>query len=453
MVQGLLFISIPILTRLLNPDDYGMIAVFMSMVSIFLVLLSLNFQSAVGRKYYEQDDSFGAFIHTNLRFITAFSLSLIGLCLLFSGVISEFFEAPREVLFLALGVSFFSIFSNMYMSYLQASQQSRRYAVLSFIQAASVLALTISLLLFLADRLYLSKMLAQLSVVMVLAVYSLVQFRKVSAHKWDFSQVKYALHLGVPLIPHTLSGFLLSSSDRIIINQLKDAAQTGLYSLAYNVGSLLMIIVGGLNAAWVPILFRNLNEGKYEEIQRKSDLYAMVIIAVAFGLSLFAREVVVVMASAKYYEALGIIPVIVLSSVFIFLYQLCVNYTFYQKRNFLVSINTMTCGGLNVGLNYLFIPRYGYAAAAWTTLASYLLLSILNYMTAARLMKGHMMKFGFKLALLGATVAFYLAWEGVLRLTPVWYTALLIKLFAFALYAILLYWVFGAYSRRGWFHF
>ena len=453
MVQGLAFVSIPILTRMLNPDDYGMIAVFVSMVSIFLVLLSLNFQSSIGRKYYEKDESFGEFVFTNVRFISVFSLFLVGLCAIFSGVISEFFEAPREVLFLALGVSFFSIFSNMYMSYLQASQQSRKYAVLAFIQAASILALTISLLLFLADRLYLSKMLAQLSVVIVLALYSLVQLRKLMKPKWDLTQVKYALHLGVPLIPHTLSGFLLSSSDRIIINQLTSAAQTGLYSLAYNVGSLLMIIIGGLNNAWVPILFRNLNEGKYEEIQRKSDLYALVIIAVAFGLSLFAREVVVVMASPKYYGALAIIPVIVLGSVFIFLYQLCVNYTFYHKKNIFISINTMTCGGINIGLNYLFIPRYGYMAAAWTTLASYLLLFIMNYFTAAKLMKGNMMKFGFKLTLLGATVLFYFACAAVLSLTPEWYLAILVKGLAFGVYALLMYGVVRSYSRHRIFHF
>ena len=400
MVQGLAFVSIPILTRMLNPDDYGMIAVFTSMVAIFSILLGLNFHGSINRKYYEQDDSFGEFIYSTTRFIFLFALAGVGLAVIFSSSITAFFEAPKLVFLLAVGVSFFSIFGNMYFSYLQASMQSRRFAILSFVQAFAILLLGVGLILWMSEKRYLGKLFANLAVVLAFFVFSIFQLRKLEKPKWAVGHVRYAMHLGVPLIPHTLSHFVLSSFDRIIINQLKDAAQAGLYSLAYNVGSLLMVVIGGLNSAWVPILFKNLNEGKYDSIQRKSDIYAVVIIFCGFCISIFAQEVVMVMASPQYYAALHIIPVIVLSSVFIFLYQLCVNYTFYVKKNIWISINTLVCGGLNIGLNYLFIPEYGYSAAAWTTLISYILLFLLNYFTARYFMKENMMKFGFKLAVL-----------------------------------------------------
>ena len=407
MVQGLAFISIPILTRLLNPDDYGMIAVFISMVAIFSILLGLNFQGSINRKFYETDDSFGEFIYSSTRFIFFFALVLASVCVLFSSYISAFFDAPKQVFFMALAVSFLSIFRNIYFSFLQASMQSRRFAILSFIQALAILLLGVGLILWLSEKRYLGKLIANLAVVVAFFVFSIVQLKKLEKPKWAFVHVRYALHLGVPLIPHTLSHFILSSFDRIIINQLKDASQTGLYSLAYNVGSLLMVVVGGLNNAWVPIFFKNLNEGKYDEIQRKSDIYALIIIFCAFSISMFAREVVMVMASPQYYAALHIIPVIVLSSVFIFLYQLCVNYTFYVKKNIWISINTLLCGGLNIGLNYMFIPRYGYTAAAWTTLVSYILLFVLNYITAKYFMREKMMNFGSKIKLLAGAIIMY----------------------------------------------
>ena len=407
MVQGLNFISIPILTRLLVPEDYGLLAVFMALVSVFSILFGLNFQGAVTRKYYEDDDTFGEFIFSSTRFILFFSIAGAGLGLLFSGPIGDYLDAPEKVVFLALGVSFFQVFSSLFFSYLQASQQSRRYAILSFVQSLLTLGIGIGLILWLSRERYLGKMFAQLAVFGVFAGYAIIQMRKLENRRWNFSQVRYAMNIGIPLIPHTLSHFILSSFDRIVINQLKDAVQTGLYSLAYNVGSLLLIVVGALNNAWVPILFKYLNEERYEEIQKKSDIYALVIIFCAFGLSLFAKEIVLVMASPKYYAALNIIPVIVLSSVFIFLYQLCVNYTFYVKKNIWISVNTLGCGGLNIGLNYLFIPKYGYQAAAWTTLVSYILLFVLNYFTAWYFMRKKLMDFGFKLTVLVICTGLY----------------------------------------------
>ncbi|MBN2725418.1 MAG: oligosaccharide flippase family protein [Deltaproteobacteria bacterium] len=407
MVQGLTFLSIPVFTRLLNPDDYGTIAVFTSIVAVFSILLGLNFNGSVTRKYYENDSTFGEFIYSITRFIGVFAFSASLLSLIFSTLLASFFEIPILVFIMAIGVSFFSVFVNMYLSYLQASMQSKRYATISFIQALLILTISICLILWLNEKRYLGKIIAQLLVISVLAIYSLLLLRKLEKPLWDKSHIKYSLKFGVPLIPHTLSHFVLSSFDRIVINQLTNATQTGLYSLAYNVGSILMIIVSGLNNAWVPILFRNLNEAKYNDIQKKSDLYTIVIVYIAFVLALFSREAVMIMASTKYYAALTIIPVIILSTVFIFLYQLCVNYTFYLKKNIWISINTFICGGLNLAMNYVFIPKYGYQAAAWTTLMSYIALFVLNYITARQLMKEKLMNFRFKLFFLALIIAVY----------------------------------------------
>jgi len=439
MVQGLAFLSIPILTRILAPDDYGLIAVFVSIVSIFSILLGLNFHGSISRKYYEEDDSFGEFIYSTTRFVLIFALLGVGLSISFAQVISDFFQAPRIIFLLALGVSFLSIFPSMYLFYLQASMQSRKYAIISFVQSLTILLLSIVLILNLSEDHYLGKIIAQVAVAVIIFFYSLFQLRKLEKRKWNFQQIKYAINLGIPLIPHTLSYFILSSFDRIIINQLKDATQTGLYSLAYNVGSLLMIVIGALNNAWVPILFKNLNEKRYLEIQKKSDVYALIIILCAFWLALFSREMVMAMASPDYYAALHIIPVIVLSSVFIFLYQLCVNYTFYVKKNIWISINTLLCGGLNIGLNYLYIPKYGYKAAAWTTLVSYFLLFVLNYITAWHFMRKRLMNFSFKLALLAGTIGYFLLTVKASEMARSFWSNLFIRVGAGMFYVLAIY--------------
>jgi O-antigen/teichoic acid export membrane protein len=72
---------------------------------------------------------------------------------------------------------------------------------------------------------------------------------------------------------------------------------------------------------------------------------------------------------------------------FFFYYTMYVNYAFYEKKTYLISIFTIIAGGINIGLNYLWIPQYGYSAAAWTTLVSYLILFLLHYLNVRFIIK------------------------------------------------------------------
>jgi O-antigen/teichoic acid export membrane protein len=56
-----------------------------------------------------------------------------------------------------------------------------------------------------------------------------------------------------------------------------------------------------------------------------------------------------------------------------------VNYAFYEKKTKNIAAITIIIGLLNITLNYLLIPHFGYIAAAWTTLISYISLFILHY--------------------------------------------------------------------------
>lgn len=439
MTQGLAFVSIPILTRLLDPDDYGVLSVFTAFVAVFSILLGLNFHGAVSRKYYEKDGTFGPFLFTSHQFIR---LAGLGGLLIFGFVVAplgEFFEVPWIVVLAGLMVSYFTITFNIYLAYLQASLQSRRYAWFSFAQALGILVLGITMILCMDNNRYLGKIAAQTIVGAFFAVLAWRQLRKVWTRQWDWRYVRYALQLGIPLIPHTLSTFILASSDRIIINQLETSWKTGLYSLAYAVGSLILVFITAANNAWVPIFFQHLNAGEHASIQKKSDAYAILVVTLAFLISLFSKEVVMVLASPAYFEALALVPVITLGSVFIFLYQMCVNYTFYLKRNIWISVNTLICGSLNIALNYLFIPRRGYQAAAWTTLASFILLFILNYITARRLMAGKVMGFVFKFVILILSILLYVIYFSSNSSDLVWWKDFCIRVLFFILFLILLF--------------
>ena len=78
-------------------------------------------------------------------------------------------------------------------------------------------------------------------------------------------------------------------------------------------------------------------------------------------------------------DSIQILPVIILSYLFFFLYTMYVQYSFFYKKTYLVALYTLLASVINIFLNYILIPKFGYQIAAWTTVISYFLLFIFHY--------------------------------------------------------------------------
>lgn len=102
--------------------------------------------------------------------------------------------------------------------------------------------------------------------------------------------------------------------------------------------------------------------------------FGLIVIFLVFKKSriLVAPEVIKLLASEPYWEGISIIPPIVLANYVIFMYTLYVNEHYYKKTPY-ISINTIIAAATNLILNYIFIPKYGYVAVAYTTITSYFL--------------------------------------------------------------------------------
>lgn len=101
---------------------------------------------------------------------------------------------------------------------------------------------------------------------------------------------------------------------------------------------------------------------------------------------LFAPEVIKIFAGKNYYEAIYIVPPVALSVYFIFIYSLFSNVEYYFQKTKLIALATSVCAILNLLLNYIFIDLFGYYAAGYTTLISYIFLSVLHYIFYRRLL-------------------------------------------------------------------
>lgn len=386
-VKALGFISLPIITRILTPEDFGIISVYTSFILIFEVIMELNCRGSISRYYYEKNKDFASFFGTIFIFTIFVNLSFIGIFWLARNVFADFFNLNNDILFFAILVSALLVFLNCYLSYLRASKRSGQYSFISVLKSVFVLVISICLMLILKEKKYLGRIYADIFIVLLFAIYSIIRILEVVEFNFKVKYIKYSLLFGVPLIPHSLSGFLLAHFDRVIINQIHGATDTGLYSFAYQIGMIMSVFVVGMNNSWSPIFYGMMRDNANSRIYNLAKKYSKYIYLISIGLVLFANEIVIIMADKKYHSSIHIVPIIIGGYVFLFLYMVYSNYSFYRKKTLLISINTLIAGVVNIVLNYIFIPKYGYVAAAYTTIFSYMLLFVLHFINVKLVLK------------------------------------------------------------------
>jgi len=389
--KGLVFISIPIFTRLMSPEEYGVLSIFLSIISIATIIFSLNFHGAINRYYHEEIKNMGEFITSNLSFIFLFNIILFIIIYIYRIKFSKFINISVNVFTFAIIISILNIPVQMFLSYLQTSKQSKKYFQLTIYKNISTLLLSVLWIYLLNDSRYMGRVYGQFVIYLIFLLIVLYKFFKIGKKRIRIKYIKYSLNFGLPLIPHALSGILLSYFDRLAINQLVGPMNTGLYSFAYNVGMIMNVIVMAMNKAWVPIFYDKFKKNDYSSIDNIVKKYSKYIYISSIFLIFFSREIVMIIADKNYYDSLSIVPIIILSYVLVFFYTLFSNYSFYRKKTFLISIATLGAGLINIVLNYYFIPKYGYEAAAYTTLVSYSFLAIFHFINVKFVLKERML--------------------------------------------------------------
>ena len=217
--KGLAFLSIPILTRLLTTEDYGVLGVFTSISSIFIIIFGLGIRGSVTRYYYEGSKDFNKFLGANIILLSFFGVFLLCGLNIFREQVSSFFDVSSVLFTYATIVAFFSVMFEVYQSYLQASKKSKEYSVLSICKSFFILAFTIGIILELEKEKYLGSIYAQLIIIFIISSYALFRALKIAKINFEKKYLTYSLVFGIPVVFHLISQTILSSFDQIIINQ------------------------------------------------------------------------------------------------------------------------------------------------------------------------------------------------------------------------------------------
>lgn len=385
-----------IITYFLTLEEYGYLSIFNTLVTVFTIIYLLNTHSGVARLQLDERDDWDVLLGSNLLFVCLWiGLLSIGLSS-WSRELYTYFAIPPAVFYWAMIVSALQCTYQYLMIYLSTDQQSERYSKLSVYKRLFSVVGSISLIIMFTDERYLGKVYAEVAVgtffglYCAYALYRLASFR-VFGSPWR-SYLGESLRYALPLIPHTLSRYILGYFDQLQINQISGGADTGRYAFAANVAIFMGFIVTAAGKAWHPIFIDLYQRGQYSEIERLVQPHARRIFLVACVISLYAGDVIYLIVPAQYHAGVPLIPIILLGYVCVFLYTLYFQYSSYRKRTELISIATLLAGTLNIALNAYFIPTYGYQAAAYTTFFSYFTLLSLHYINARFILRAHVLE-------------------------------------------------------------
>lgn len=377
--KGILVIAVPIYTRLLSTEQYGSYSVILSWMEIFEIIVTFRIAYggyAVGLTKFEKDKAaYTASLQSLSILITTIFLIIY---LVFANIINSLTEMDTvttltifAILYAMPAIQFWTVRKRMEYKYL---------SVLFITLLSSFLCVLLGTLSALFGR---QKDLAIIiSRAFVQNIIGLAIIISTYHHKFVIFRSQYwkrTLRFNVPLLPHYLSTVLLHSSDKIIIKNLVGEAQAGIYGVAYTASVCMQLFSTSINQALQPWFFQKVRDNKLEGIYKIINAILILVAGLNLILIALAPEVIMLLAPAEYYEAIWVIPPLAGSVVVMFAYQYFVNVEFYFEESRMTAIASVGAAILNIMLNYMLIPVFGYIAAGYTTLISYLTFGIAHY--------------------------------------------------------------------------
>lgn len=383
LVKALGFITIPIFTRLLTHAEFGVYNNYLSWLAVMTIVVTLSLDATLisAKRDYPND----------LRNYTFSMVVLSQISAVIWLVLSNSFMSLLETVSALDAIYVNCIF--VYLLFLPAITLVQtwerfiyRYKVtvaLSLAMSIGIALLSVALALLMPN--HLEGVIVGRTIPVVLLGGSIFLWFIVKKSVINVSYWRYALPIAWPFIPHLLAMTLLGAMNKIFIIQMCGADANALYSLAYSCGLIVALFVTSLNSAFSPWLGDKLTERNYDRIRRVSRPYIVLFAIFAFISTLIAPEVLLLMGGASYLPAMYVIPPIAMGCVFQFVYCMYVNVEQYEKKTKGMALASLSAAALNALLDIIFIPMFGYMAAAWATAISYGWLMIAHMLLVRRM--------------------------------------------------------------------
>ena len=372
-------ITMPLFTRILTQEQYGQYSVYTSWMGILTIFITLNLAYGSFSKAMVkfEDDRYGYVAAVqNLTAVLAAVFLLIYLP--FQNLWNKLFELPTPLILLM--VAEIVLQSALLCWYGQRRFEYKYKGVVALTLLVSILSPILAYILVATsqEKGY-ARIIGYAATVIIagLGCFIYTTVRGKGGMKKEYW--KYALTFNLPLIPYYLSQVVFNQSDRIMISHMTGTDKAAMYSVAYTLATILTFVLNAVNGSYVPWFYGKIKENKGKENQPMANGISLLMAFLLLAVIALAPEIITIMAGSSYREAIWVVPPVAMSLLLLFYAQLFINVEFYYEEKTMLVWGSIGAAVLNIGLNWILIPMFGFVAAGYTTLASYIVFAGWNY--------------------------------------------------------------------------
>lgn len=386
---------LPIFTRLLTPEEYGVLGLLNPLIGFIPLFFVFGLYVAQMRNYVEYKNDkielgsyiFSLNIFLFLANITFFIILISPIGKILIGKIIDYHKIPfYPFVVLALIVGFIKIFVLMANNYFMVIHSYSKIAIGNIL--GFVISSCVSIILIYYFKFgVLGRIIGVFLGTIFLFIFFYVNYIKNSVIKFNKNYLTESLNIGLPVMLSTITGTILNFSDRFVLSKYLTLDIVGTYSLAYTGGRALSLFISSFNSTWLPLFNELMASGradKFQIINRRLIQFTTLLVLFCLIGQLFGKEIITYVLPQSYNNTIIYFPYILFGIVFTGINHFFVNVLVYYKDTMYLPFFTLFSAGLNLGLNIIFIPKYGSLVAAITTIISFLfytlmLVYIINY--------------------------------------------------------------------------
>lgn len=378
------FIVLPFLSFYLSPDDLGLATNFSVLTAVTLLLSGSVMVNALPYFYYEQNVvQRRSFISNLLMLCMAICLLLLLLFFIFQNTVIGYLKLDFKVILLAIPVAFSQLIQNANLVLCRLEEKPKLFMIYQLSYVVLHVSLMVLMVIVLKQGGY-GRIYADIIAFVIMAFFHLSRLIK-SGYieiKINVAYIKDLLKFGIPLLPHSLSFWIKSGADKILITNYCGLYQNGLYSMALTMNSIYNLVSNALMNAYVPSLQKRLSNTTKDTIENEKRSIVKqnyLIISIFSFIALLAIGgawiILNYLVESKYKESFRFVPILIIGQWIYCIYNLSIQYIYKEKKTLLLGIITFVGSVIQIALTWLFVKMYGVIGAAYAAVVGSILIS------------------------------------------------------------------------------
>lgn len=395
LLKGINFITTPIYTRVMSVEEYGSVSTAVSVTSFIAIFICFQISGSVNTAKIEYA---GDTFRTYIKNITVFSLIVALLwsipLLLVGGQITGFMSLDSILIIPIIVSAIGTCFVNIYSMYVVALKQPKTKAKFSIIYSLLMVGVCLPAVILADSHKDYARLFGIALVNFGVICFVLAEISKATKDLPNNMEslkkdIKFALGISIPLIPHLFANLINNQADRVFIVRILGKEQVGIYSASYSLGMAALAFTDAFIMAWNPWYFEKTKNGD-DSVINPIAKSVLLLLAIPFSaIILLAPEVLAIIAPASYSSAKYCVIAVAYGVFFQTLYRFPLGYETCRKNTKYTAICTIITAGVNIGLNAVLIPFMGISGAAIATAISYIVLFGLHDLISRRIIKGY----------------------------------------------------------------